>query len=87
MELDILVLMAGIEMSEGGRVIAQSSGLKTGENRFFAAEDPHYRSNRSNISGVFYAGTCTAPLNITETLAHARSAVYDVVEYLTNGIK
>ncbi len=87
MELDILVLMAGIEMSEGGRVIAQSAGLKTGENRFFASEDPHYGSNRSNIRGVFYAGTCTAPLNITETLAHARSAVYDVVEYLKNGIK
>ncbi len=87
MELDILVLMAGIEMSEGGRHIAQTTGLTTGENRFFASADPHFGSNKSNVDGVFYAGTCTAPLNITETIAHARAAVYDVDDYLRNGIR
>ena len=34
MELDMLVLMAGMEMSEGGKKIAGIGGLKTGENRF-----------------------------------------------------
>jgi heterodisulfide reductase subunit A len=87
MELDLLVLMAGMEMSEGGGKLAALSGLKTGENRFFAAEDHHYGSNRSNIKGVFYAGTCTAPMNITETISHARSAVSDVMDYLNEGRK
>ncbi|TAL60218.1 MAG: CoB--CoM heterodisulfide reductase iron-sulfur subunit A family protein [Bacteroidetes bacterium] len=85
MELDMLVLMAGMEMSEGGRKIAGMGGLKTGENRFFAAIDPHYGSNRSNIKGVFYAGTCTCPMNITETISHARAAVSEVTDYLKDG--
>ena len=82
MELDMLVLMAGMEMSEGGKRMAEMGGLRTGDNRFFAATDHHYGSNRSNVEGVFYAGTCTAPMNITETISHARAAVTEVMDYL-----
>ncbi len=85
MKLDMLVLMAGMEMSEGGKKIAGIGGLKTGENRFFAAADNHFGSNKSNIEGVFYAGTCTAPMNITETISHARAAVSEVIDYLKDG--
>jgi heterodisulfide reductase subunit A len=87
MELDMLVLMAGMEMSKGGLEIAASSGISRGENRFFAPADNHYGSNRSNIKGIFYAGTCTAPMNITETISHARAAVSDVIDYLRTGKK
>jgi heterodisulfide reductase subunit A2 len=87
MELDMLVLMAGMEMSEGGLKIASASGLETGENRFFLPADHHFGSNKSNIKGVFFAGTCTAPMNITETISHARSAVLDVIDFLENRIK
>jgi heterodisulfide reductase subunit A2 len=82
MHVDLLVLMAGMEMSEGGAIIASSSGLKRGENRFFAPADHHYGSNKSNVQGIFYAGTCTMPMNITETISHARAAVSDVIDYL-----
>jgi heterodisulfide reductase subunit A2 len=82
MELDMLVLMAGMEMSEGGKKIAGIAGLKTGENRFFAASDHHYGSNLSNVKGIFYAGTCTGPMNITETISHSRAAVSDVIDFL-----
>jgi heterodisulfide reductase subunit A2 len=85
MELDMLVLMAGMEMSEGGRKIAELGVLATGENRFFAATDHHYGSNRSNLDGLYYAGTCTAPMNITDTISHARAAVSEVMDYLRNG--
>jgi heterodisulfide reductase subunit A len=82
MELDMLVLMAGMEMSEGGKNIAAISGLKTGDNRFFDTADHHFGSNRSNVKGLFFAGACTAPMNITETISHARAAVTEVVDYL-----
>jgi len=82
MELDMLILMAGMEMPEEGRRIASMAGLKTGENRFFNPVDHHYGSNRSNIEGIFYAGTCTAPMNITETISHARAAASEVIDYL-----
>jgi heterodisulfide reductase subunit A len=84
MELDMLVLMAGMEMSEGGTRIAEAAKLNRGENRFFAPADHHIGSNRSNIKGLFYAGTCTAPMNITETISHARGAVTDIIDYLKN---
>jgi len=82
MELDMLVLMAGMEMSDGGAAVAEMAGLNRGINRFFAPVDAHFGSNISNIEGIFYAGTCTAPMNITETISHARAAVADVIDYL-----
>ena len=84
MELDLLVLMAGMEMSDGGKRIAELARLKTGENRFFEPLDPHFANNLSNRKGIFYAGTCTAPMNITETISHARAAVSEVIAYLEN---
>ena len=82
-EIDMLVLMAGMEMSEGGKKLAHMAGLETGENRFFASADHHFGSNISNLDGVFYAGTCTAPMNITETISHARAAVSEVTDYFS----
>jgi heterodisulfide reductase subunit A len=85
MEVDMLVLMAGMEISESGRNLAEIAGLETGENRFFASADQHYGSNISNLNGVFYAGTCTAPMNVTDTISHARAAVSEVMDFLNNG--
>ncbi len=85
MELDMLVLMAGMEISEGSIKVGKDLGLKTGVNRFFQSRDSHFGSNLSNVDGVFVAGACTAPMNITETISHARSAVADVLGYLKNG--
>lgn len=82
MELDMVILMAGMEASEGSKMLGVNLGLKTGENRFFRSRDNHFESNISNIDGVFYAGTCTAPMNISETISHARAAVSEVMDYL-----
>ncbi len=82
MELDMLVLMAGMEISRGSQSIGSMLGLETGENRFFRVRDYHIGSNLSNIDGVFYAGSCTAPMNITDTISHARAAVTEVIGYL-----
>ena len=82
MELDMLVLMAGMEISRGSQSIGRMMGLEMGENRFFRVRDYHTGSNLSNIDGVFYAGSCTAPMNITDTISHARAAVTEVIGYL-----
>jgi heterodisulfide reductase subunit A len=84
MELDIMVLMVGMEMSKSGTLLAEASGLKRGINRFLETADHHYGNNLSGIRGVFYAGTCTAPMNITDTISHARAAVAETVRYLNN---
>jgi heterodisulfide reductase subunit A2 len=87
MELDMLVLMAGMEMAQEGAKLADAVKIRRGENSFFAPADIHFGSNQSNIKGLFYAGTCTAPMNVTETISHARGAVTDIINYLKNGKK
>ncbi|HLN21979.1 MAG TPA: FAD-dependent oxidoreductase [Bacteroidales bacterium] len=82
MELDMIVLMAGMEISRGSNEIIRMLNLKTGENRFLSSLDNHYGNNLSHLPGVFLAGSCTAPMNITETISHARAAVSEVIEYL-----
>jgi heterodisulfide reductase subunit A len=82
MELDLLVLMAGMEMSASGQALALSAGIKTGTNRFFGAADQHFGSNLSNIGRVYLAGSCTAPMNITETISHARAAAMELINSL-----
>ena len=53
MELDLLVLMVGMEMAaEGGR-LALSSKLEQGINRFFETSDHHYGNNKSRKKGIF----------------------------------
>lgn len=84
MELDLLVLMAGMEMAREGKRIAGLLQLRTGENRFLAPADHHHGVNSTNIKGVFLAGACTAPMNITETISHARAAVLEVIDYFRN---
>lgn len=86
MELDLLVLMAGMEMAQEGKRVAELAGLKTGDNSYFAPDDHHFGTNISNMAGVFYAGTCIAPMNITETISHARAAVAEVTEYLKSNV-
>jgi len=82
MELDMVVLMVGTEMPEGNLKLAALSSLKCGENRFFKPADNHFGSNLSGRKGIFYAGCCVAPMNITESISHARAAVSEVVNYL-----
>lgn len=83
MEVDLLVLMTGMEVSRSGAKLAEASGFTSGKNRFLSVADNHLHGNRSNIPGVFYAGTCTAPMNITDTISHARSAAMETNNYLT----
>jgi heterodisulfide reductase subunit A len=82
MEVDMLVLMVGMEMAKTGTLLAGASGLSTGVNRFLESKDHHYGSNGSDMKGIFYAGTCTAPMNITDTISHARAAAIETMNYL-----
>lgn len=84
MEIDLLVLMVGMEISKTGARMAEASGLSTGVNKFLKSADHHYGSNESGKKGIFYAGTCTAPMNITDTISHARAAVTETINYLNS---
>ncbi len=84
MQVDLLVLMIGMENALSGKKIAGGLGLEIGINGFFSVLDNHYGNNRSNQEGVFYAGTCTAAMNITDTISHARASVMEIGRYLNS---
>lgn len=84
MTLDMMVLMVGMEVSEGSRDMMQQLGLPSAPNGFIRSLDPHYGNNLTSIKGVFVSGCSTAPMNLTDTLADARSAALEIVGYLKN---
>lgn len=82
MTLDMMILLIGMESSEGNRHMAQTLGLELAPNGFIKSQDPHYRNNLTNKEGVFIAGCSGAPMNLTDTLADARSAAINILEYV-----
>jgi heterodisulfide reductase subunit A len=82
MSVDMLVLMVGFVPGKGTRAVGDMLGLDFGVNRFFKTCDQHTLTNISNIPGVFFAGACTAPKTITNTITDARAAATTVAHYL-----
>lgn len=70
---DLLVLMAGMEPSEGTRALGRQCGI-CGEYGFVGTADPHLRDNATARRRLFAAGACKRPMTLADTLADARSA-------------
>lgn len=82
MTLDLMVLMIGMEVSDGSRSLAAQLGLHLAPNGFIRVKDPHIATNQTNTEGVFIAGCCSSPMNLTDTLTDARSAALAIKKYL-----
>ena len=84
--VDLFVLMVGMEASQGTRSLAAQAGI-AGEYGFAQACDPHTSDNCTARDGLFVAGSCKRPMTLTDTLADARSAAWEVLRYLHSGLK
>lgn len=82
MNVDLLVLLIGMEAGEGTRQIGTLCSLDFEENGFLKVKSDHLERNRSSQKGIFLAGCCTRPMSIDETVEHARSAALDIHRYL-----
>jgi len=82
LNVDMLVLMLGFVPSQGTIKIGNMLGLNFGINGFLKTMDQHLQTNVSNVPGVFFAGTCTAPNTITNTITDARAAAAKIACYL-----
>ena len=79
--VDLFVLMVGMEPSAGTKRLASQCGI-AGEYGFARAAGTFTADNLTGRPGLFLAGTCKRPLTIPETLADARSAALQIMEYL-----
>lgn len=73
MTTDLLVLMVGMEASEGTRCLAQAAGI-CGEYGFAQSADPHLNDCRTSQPGLFVCGACKRPMSINDVVNDGRSA-------------
>lgn len=85
--LDLLVLMAGMVCSPDSTRAANMAGLPLDSDGFLKSRDNVADIIESPREGVFYAGACTGPKTVPETLAEARAAALKIHLYITKGMK
>lgn len=79
--VDLLVLMVGMEASEGTRNIGRSCDI-CGEYGFVRTLNPHLYDNQTDRPGLFAAGSCKRPLCISDSINDGRSAALAIKEYV-----
>ncbi len=80
--VDLVVLMVGMNPRPETDTILNSLGLPQNEDGFAAVKDVHLDSTKTKTKGVFIAGVCTGPNNITDSINAARAAAIQVHSYL-----
>ena len=59
--------------------------LQVDSDGFLKSHDNVFHITSSTKKGIFYAGACTGPKTVPETLAEARSAVLDIHSQIISG--
>lgn len=80
--MDLVILMVGMEPSKTLNGIVSHLGLEKGNDGFFAQTDVHYSPVKTSVPGIFVAGACTGPKTMEGTLNEARTAAFEVANYL-----
>ena len=82
MSVDMLILIVGMRANDDNAVLAEGAGLHRAPSGFMAPRDMFLGNVKSNVEGIFYAGTVTAPKNIGESLNEATAAADAAARYL-----
>ncbi|MCX6250496.1 MAG: FAD-dependent oxidoreductase [Bacteroidetes bacterium] len=82
MTVDLLVLLSGFVPSSDTNKLADMLGLLPGSDGFLTPVDEHFRTNETQVDGLFLAGTVKGPATIENTITDARSAAISIIKYL-----
>ncbi|MBR5856231.1 MAG: CoB--CoM heterodisulfide reductase iron-sulfur subunit A family protein, partial [Bacteroidales bacterium] len=82
--LDLLVLMSGMTNCATGKRVGSMMSLKSDEDGFFTCKDTIYSLQESDRNGIFFAGACTGPKTLPDTLHEARAAALAIHNYIKN---
>ncbi len=83
MSVDMVVLMVGMSPATGTAELISGLGLTPNKDGFVGIADYHLNPTNTNAEGVFVAGACSGPNNITDSVNAARSAVVEIHQYLS----
>ena len=82
MSVDMLVLIVGMRANDANEAFAAGAGLNRAPSGFLAPRDMFLGNVKSNVDGIFYAGTITAPKNIGESLNEGIAAADAAAKYV-----
>ena len=82
--LDLLLLMSGMVCNPESTKAASMLSLAIDSDGFLQSSDNVFHITSSPRKGVYYAGACTGPKTVPETLAEARSVVLEIHSDITN---
>ena len=81
MSVDMLILLVGMRSNDDLAALAASAGLERAQSGFMQPRDLFLDNIRSNVEGIFYAGTVSAPKSIGETLNEGIAAADAAARY------
>lgn len=79
--LDLLVLMAGMQNAKSGIRIGEMISMKCSDDGFFTTKGSILSLQECDKAGIFYAGACTGPKTLPDTLNEARAAAVSIHNY------
>ena len=82
MGVDMLVLLVGMKANTHNLMLTSECNLQSQPSGFMQPKDSFLDNVASNVEGVFYAGTVTAPKNIGESINEGTAAARGVIEWL-----
>lgn len=84
-EVDMVVLGVGMEASPIGELVEMMK-LPTGQDRFLQEVHPKLRPVEVANTGILLAGTCQAPMDVTEACNAAQAAAAKTASLLVRGV-
>ena len=83
MGIDMLVLLIGMRSNDWNHSLEAECGLKCQPSGFMQPKDSFLGNVESNVEGIFYAGTITAPKNIGESINEGTAAALAAAEWIS----
>ena len=79
-----LFLMVGMSPLPSTEKLIKNLELASNNDGFLKVKDYHLEPTHTSADGVFVAGACTGPNNITDSVNAAHLAALEVHKYLTS---
>jgi heterodisulfide reductase subunit A len=83
--VDMVILVTGMEAHADADVLAKTLHVTRDKDGFFLEAHPKLRPFNTNTDGIFLAGTCQAPRDIPDTVAHANAAAAEAMSLMGRG--
>jgi heterodisulfide reductase subunit A len=83
--VDMVILVTGMEAHADADVVAKAFHVTRDKDGFFLEAHPKLRPFNTNTDGIFLAGTCQAPRDIPDTVAHANAAAAEAMSLMGRG--